>query len=94
MNQEIPAQDSSDKESYEQDGWYPQPPKTGSIISLWEVANLDPFQTCPATIRTSEQALMHHCKFIFAFCIEEANALCFRDNCLWNNDVWQTTLFD
>jgi hypothetical protein len=55
------AKDSSHKESHEQDMECSQSPKSRDIISSWEVANFDPFQTCPATVRPFEHLLIHHC---------------------------------
>ena len=60
-NQDAAAKDSSRKESYEQYMKYYQSPKGRDIISSWEVANFDPFQTCPATVRPFEHSLIYHC---------------------------------
>jgi hypothetical protein len=61
LNQDVAAKDSSHKESHEQDMECSQSPKSRGIISSWEVANFDPFQTCPATVRPFEHLLIHHC---------------------------------
>ncbi|KAE9373599.1 hypothetical protein N431DRAFT_374176 [Stipitochalara longipes BDJ] len=56
---------SADKASEEPRRQHPSSPNEQNAISSFEVATFDPFETCPATIRPFEHALIHHWIHVF-----------------------------
>jgi hypothetical protein len=70
-----------------------QIPNLRDVIPSFKAANFDPFETCPAIVGPFEHALIHHCEY-YQLLDNYADSLSCRDKCLWNHDVWQTTLFD